>query len=75
MIKHKQIESFEIMLQMVAHNSGVCALSDWLAAKLYSDLPLKALRLGRRGINRKLNMAYRHKDGEIGYLQRFLFDD
>jgi LysR family transcriptional regulator for metE and metH len=42
-IKHKQIESFEIMLQMVAYNRGICALPDWLAAKVCSELPLKAL--------------------------------
>jgi hypothetical protein len=60
------------MLQMVVYNRSVCALTDWLVC---SDLPLKALRLSRRGINRKLYMAHRHKDGEIGYLQRFLFDD
>jgi LysR family transcriptional regulator for metE and metH len=71
-IKHKQIESFEIMLQMVAYNRGICVLPDWLASKVCSELPLKALRLGSRGINRKLYMAYRKEDGEIGYLQRFL---
>jgi LysR family transcriptional regulator for metE and metH len=71
-IKHKQLESFEIMLQMVAYNRGICALPDWLAAKVCGELPLKALRLGRRGINRKLHVAYRQEDRGIGYLQRFL---
>jgi LysR family transcriptional regulator for metE and metH len=71
-IRRKQLESFEIMLQMVANNRGICALPDWLATKVCGELPLKALRLGRRGINRKLYLAYRQEDGEIGYLQRFL---
>ncbi|MEW8028502.1 MAG: LysR family transcriptional regulator [Candidatus Thiodiazotropha sp.] len=71
-LTHKQIESFEIMLQMVAYNRGICTLPDWLAAKVSTELPLKALRLGSQGINRKLYAAYRHEDGGIGYLQRFL---
>ncbi|MBT3093932.1 MAG: LysR family transcriptional regulator [Candidatus Thiodiazotropha endolucinida] len=71
-IKQKQIESFEIMLQMVAYNRGICTLPDWLAVKVCAELPLKALHLGSQGINRKLYAAYRHEDGGIGYLQRFL---
>ena len=60
------------MLQLVAYNRGICALPDWLAAKVCSELPLKALRLGRRGIKRKLYAGYREEDDEIDYLQRFL---
>jgi LysR family transcriptional regulator for metE and metH len=71
-IKHKQIESFEIMLQMVAYNRGICTLPDWLAVRVCDELPLKALHLGRRGIKRKLYAAYRLEDAEIGYLKRFL---
>lgn len=71
-IKIKQIESFEIMLQLVAYNRGMVTLPDWLAAKVCDELPLKGLRLGRRGIVRKLYAAYRIEDGEIGFLTRFL---
>ncbi|MEW8505860.1 MAG: LysR family transcriptional regulator [Candidatus Thiodiazotropha sp.] len=70
--KLKQIESFEIMLQLVAYNRGVCALPDWLAAKVCSELPLTAVRLGSRGITRELYATYRHEDTKTGYLRRFL---
>ncbi|MES9992000.1 MAG: LysR substrate-binding domain-containing protein [Candidatus Thiodiazotropha sp.] len=68
----KQVESLEIMLQLVAYNRGICALPDWLAAKVCSELPLKAVRLGSRGITRELYATYRLEDRKIGYLQRFL---
>jgi LysR family transcriptional regulator for metE and metH len=71
-IKQKQIESFQIMLQLVANNRGICALPDWLAAKVCNELPLRAIRLGRRGIKRKLYAAYREEDKEVAYVQRFL---
>jgi LysR family transcriptional regulator for metE and metH len=71
-IKRKQIESFEIMLQMVAYNRGISTLPDWLAAQVCDELPLKALRLGQRGIRRELYGVFRTEDDGIGYLSSFL---
>ncbi|MES9972485.1 MAG: LysR family transcriptional regulator [Candidatus Thiodiazotropha sp.] len=71
-VKQKRIESFEIILQLVANNRGICAIPNWLAAKVCNELPLRALRLGRSGIKRKLYVGYRQEDIEIDYLQRFL---
>ncbi|MBT2969912.1 MAG: LysR family transcriptional regulator [Candidatus Thiodiazotropha sp. (ex Ctena orbiculata)] len=71
-LKLKQIESFEIMLQLVSYNRGICALPDWLAAKVCSEMPLKTVRLGSAGLTRELYATYRREDREIGYLQRFL---
>jgi LysR family transcriptional regulator for metE and metH len=71
-ITRKQIESFEIMLQMVAYNRGISTLPDWLAEKVCEQLPLKALRLGQRGITRKLYAVFRAEDDGIGYLSSFL---
>jgi LysR family transcriptional regulator for metE and metH len=71
-LKNKQIESFEIMLQMVACNRGISTLPDWLAVRICDELPIKALRLGREGIIRKLYAVFRTEDGGIGYLNSFL---
>ncbi|MCU7891356.1 MAG: LysR family transcriptional regulator [Candidatus Thiodiazotropha sp. (ex Ustalcina ferruginea)] len=70
--KHKQIESIEIMLQLVAFDRGICALPDWLAAKVSSELPIKTVRLGKWGIHRKLHAGFRREDAGIDYLQQFI---
>ncbi|MCU7872854.1 MAG: LysR family transcriptional regulator [Candidatus Thiodiazotropha sp. (ex Lucinoma borealis)] len=68
----KQIESIEIMLQLVAFSRGVCALPGWLAAKVSRQLPIKSVHLGRQGIYRKLYAAFRREDAGINYLQEFI---
>ncbi|MCU7904422.1 MAG: LysR family transcriptional regulator [Candidatus Thiodiazotropha sp. (ex Epidulcina cf. delphinae)] len=70
--KHKQIESVEVMLQLVSFDRGVCALPGWLADRVCRDLPLKSVRLGRHGVQRKLYAAFRDEDADIRYLQQFI---
>ena len=68
----KQIESIEIMLQLVSYNRGVCALPLWLAERVCQRLPLKWLRLGKEGVHSALYGAFRDEDAELAYLQNFL---
>ncbi|MCU7795754.1 MAG: LysR family transcriptional regulator [Candidatus Thiodiazotropha sp. (ex Myrtea spinifera)] len=71
-VSQKQIESIEIMLQLVAFERGVCALPLWLAERVSQNLPLKLLHLGEAGVQRSLYAAFRTEDAELAYLLKFL---
>ncbi|MCG8486951.1 MAG: LysR family transcriptional regulator [Chromatiales bacterium] len=70
--QHKQIESIEIMLQLVALSRGVTVIPHWLVDRACGLLPLKSLRLGRQGLQRKLYAAYRSEDRQLSYQQAFI---
>jgi LysR family transcriptional regulator, regulator for metE and metH len=70
--EHKQIESIEIMLQMVALSRGVTAMPDWLVDRACGAHALTSLRLGDEGLSRKLYAAYRFEDAELAYQQAFI---
>jgi LysR family transcriptional regulator for metE and metH len=71
-LQHKQIESIDIMLQLVALSRGVTALPDWLAQRACQSLPLRSLRLGSQGMPRRLYSAYRAEDQGVAYQQQFI---
>jgi LysR family transcriptional regulator, regulator for metE and metH len=70
--ERKEIESIDIMLQMVAFRRGVCALPEWLAAGYLTSLPLTTARLGQDGLNKSLFAALRTADRTIRYFQEFI---
>jgi len=70
--KHKVIETTDIMLQMVASKRGVSALPAWLVEQYTRSLPIKALRLGEKGIHKQIFIGLREKDSEIDYLNSFV---
>ena len=70
--KHKVIETTDIMLQMVASNRGVSALPAWLVGQYAKQLPIKAVRLGEKGITKQIFIGMREKDIEIDYLSSFV---
>lgn len=75
-INIKEIESIDLMIQLVSLGRGVCVLPEWLAMhyckKLKSDTPLKIIRLGKQGIHKKLYLAMHHNDQDIPYIKSFI---
>jgi LysR family transcriptional regulator for metE and metH len=69
---HKTIETTEILLQMVASGRGVTALPRWLVAEHPLARELKAVRLGRRGIAKRIHLGVREADLETPYLRAFV---
>ncbi len=74
--KLKEIESIDLMVQMVSLNRGVCVLHEWLA-NYYRDrnhqkIGLKTLKLGKKGIHTKLYLAMHHNDRNISYIEKFI---
>ena len=70
--QHKVIETTDIMLQMVASGRGVAALPDWLIEEYSSKTAVVPVRLGRRGIPKKIYLGTREADAGIDYLKAFV---
>lgn len=70
--KHKNIETTEIMLQMVAAGRGVCALPGWLIDEYSKSMPIKSIRFGEQGINKQIFIGVRKDEQHIDYLHDFI---
>jgi LysR family transcriptional regulator for metE and metH len=70
--RHKTIETTDIMVQMVASNRGVAAMPRWLAEEYSGRMPVVALRLGRKGIPKKIFLGIRKADAEVEYIRAFV---
>ncbi|MBU2863806.1 LysR family transcriptional regulator [Reinekea forsetii] len=70
--QHKTIETTDIMLQMVASKRGVAALPKWLAQEYQSKLPIKTVRLGKKGVPKKIYLGVRDVDKDTDYLKALI---
>ena len=70
--RHKNSETTDIMLQMVASGRGVAALPRWLAQEYAATLPLAVVGLGKQGIAKQIYLGTRDNDGDIDYLAAFI---
>jgi LysR family transcriptional regulator for metE and metH len=70
--KHKNIETTEIMLQMVAAGRGVCALPGWLVDEYSKSMSIKSIRFGEKGINKQIFVGIRKDEQHINYLNDFI---
>ena len=70
--KHKNIETTEIMLQMVAAGRGICALPGWLIDEYSKSMPIKSIRFGEKGIGKQIFIGIRKNDQHIDYLNDFI---
>jgi len=70
--RHKTIETTDIMVQMVASNRGVAAMPRWLAEEYSGRMPVVPLRLGRKGIPKKIFLGIRKADAEVDYIRAFV---
>ncbi len=69
--RHKEIETTDILLQMVACNRGVGALPRWLVEEYADRADVVAVRLGRTGIAKQIFLGARASDMETDYLRAF----
>lgn len=70
--KHKNVESTDIMLQLVAAGRGVAALPKWLIAEYADSLSLASVRLGRKGIAKQIHLGVRKADRNNQHIEAFL---
>jgi len=72
----KELESIDLMIQMVSLNRGVCVLPEWLAdyyiQRASPNPPITKLTLGKSGIHKQLYLALHQQDRTIPYIQKFI---
>ena len=67
----KEVESLELMLQMVELGRGVCVLPDWLARQQASSRCAQ-VDIGSKGLVSQLYLGMREADRELPYLRAFV---
>ena len=70
--QHKEVETTEIMLQMVSAGRGVAALPRWLVQEQNAGLGLVPVRLGQSGLHKTLYLGFRAEASRPGYQQQFI---
>jgi LysR family transcriptional regulator for metE and metH len=60
------------MVQMIELNRGLTVLPGWLADEYCQKLPVKTIRLGKKGLARTLFTGMRESDEDISYMQAFV---
>ncbi|MEM5275231.1 LysR family transcriptional regulator [Cupriavidus taiwanensis] len=70
--RHRTAEATDLMLQLVAAGRGVSVLPDWLVEEEGAGMPLRALRLGKRGIRKSIHLGVRRGDKDIAYIAGFV---
>jgi LysR family transcriptional regulator for metE and metH len=69
---HKVLESTDLILQMVAAGRGVAALPRWLVEERAASMAVVPVRLGSKGVPKKIHLGMRAADLSIGYLSAFI---
>jgi LysR family transcriptional regulator for metE and metH len=69
---HKSIESTDLMMQMVAAGRGVAALPRWLVEEYATRMAVVPLRLGRKGVPKKIHLGLRSADLDMKFMRAFI---
>ncbi|HXS31033.1 MAG TPA: LysR substrate-binding domain-containing protein, partial [Steroidobacteraceae bacterium] len=69
---HRTIESTDLILEMIACGRGVGALPRWLVEEKMKDVAIAPVRLGRRGVPKKIHLGLRQADLGRAWLKAFL---
>ncbi len=68
----KNIESIDLMLQMVSLGRGICVVPEWMADNYMEKTKLNKYTIGEKGIQKKLFLALRKQDRNISYIKKFI---
>lgn len=71
-IRHSTVETTELMLRLSAAGRGVSVLPDWLLREQGAGLPVRALRLGKAGLHKSINLGVRRGEEETDYIAGFI---
>jgi LysR family transcriptional regulator for metE and metH len=69
---HRNIETTEMMLQLVAAGRGVSAIPDWLVRREAAALDVRAVRIGQSGIQKSIHLGLRDGDDTVNFIAGFL---
>ncbi|KGJ03112.1 LysR family transcriptional regulator [Paracoccus sphaerophysae] len=68
----REIELTDVILLLVASGRGVAVLPDWVLAREAQNPDIRTLRLGRKGVTRRLYAAIRDEDRDLPFIQDML---
>lgn len=70
--RHQTVETTDMMMQLVGANRGISVLPEWIIAECNEELGLVCLQLGRKGINKSVNIGVRKEDSSLDFFQSFI---
>ncbi|WJH41702.1 LysR family transcriptional regulator [Aliirhizobium terrae] len=71
-LHHRNVETTEMMLQLVAAGRGVSAIPDWLVRREAAVLGVRPVRIGQHGIRKSIHLGLRSGDEAVDYIAGFL---
>lgn len=71
-LRHKKVETTEIILQMVEAGRGVAVLPGWLIQEQSSDFRLATVQLGRDGLHKQIYLGLRDDALNPRYIEDFV---
>jgi LysR family transcriptional regulator for metE and metH len=69
---HRNVETTEMMLQLVAAGRGVSAIPDWLVRQEAASLGVHPVRIGQTGIQKSIHLGLRSGDEAVDFIAGFL---
>ena len=69
---HRNVETTEMMLQLVAAGRGVSAIPNWLLRREETALGVRAVRIGESGIRKSIHLGLRSGDDAVDFINGFL---
>ena len=69
---HRNVETTEMMLQLVAAGRGVSAIPSWLMRREAAELGVRPVRIGETGIGKSIHLGLRSGDEAIDFIAGFL---
>lgn len=69
---HRNVETTEMMLQLVAAGRGVSAIPDWLVRQEAASLGVRPVRIGLTGIQKSIHLGLRSGDEAVDFIAAFL---
>ena len=70
--RHKQLESIELMLELIAQGRGVSLLPGWLPLPQALQQDITKRPIGTKGMPKQLFVALREGDRDIGFIDQFI---
>jgi LysR family transcriptional regulator, regulator for metE and metH len=71
-LHHRNVETTEMMLQLVAAGRGVSAIPNWLVRREAATLGVRPVRIGQRGIQKSIHLGLRSGDEAVDFIAGFL---
>jgi len=70
--RHKTLEDTDMILQMVAAERGVATLPQWLVDEYMQSMPIRHVRLGKKGVHKHIHLGIRNASEADVHIKTFI---